>query len=165
MKNYKNIPGYENYYINEIGNIISTKIAHRGKKIEGSITDFGYKRIKLIKNGEPIRTFVHNLVAISFIPNPNNKPCINHKDGDKLNNHKDNLEWCTWSENLKHAHITGLRKSGKKTIPKELIELIKVKYETERTEWGERYHSHRSLAIVSGLSKKVITKILNGYYD
>jgi len=165
MEGFEIIPGFLDYYINENGEIISTKRVDKGKILKGWVNDYGYRRVKLTLEGKEIRTFVHNLVALTFISNPENKPCINHKDGDKLNNNVNNLEWCTWSENLKHAHDTGLRKSGKKTIPVELIRFVKVKYEIERTEWGERYHSHRSLSIVTGLSKKVITRILNGYYD
>lgn len=71
------------------------------------VTNFhGYKTI----NYKSKTHYVHRLVAKAFIPNPNNKPCVNHKDGNKLNNHIDNLEWCTYSENNKHAYRTGLKK-------------------------------------------------------
>jgi len=68
----------------------------------------GYLRVTLAKNGVNKRFAVHRLVAMAFIPNPENKPAINHKDGNKKNNHYSNLEWCTNSENNKHAHKTGL---------------------------------------------------------
>ena len=69
----------------------------------------GYMRIKLSKNG--IRTWylVHRLVALAFIENPDEKPYVNHKDGNKANNSVDNLEWCTSRENQVHAFATGLK--------------------------------------------------------
>lgn len=58
---------------------------------------------------------VHRLVANAFIDNPNNKPEINHIDGNKENNHANNLEWTTRAENMKHFSISGLSRSGEKT--------------------------------------------------
>lgn len=67
-----------------------------------------YLRIKLHKDGFSKGFYIHRLVALMFIPNPENKPCVNHKDGDKLNNHYTNLEWCTDAENNRHASLMGL---------------------------------------------------------
>lgn len=69
----------------------------------------GYLAVGLCINGIAYTKMVHRLVAEAFIPNPDNKPEVNHKDGNKLNNKADNLEWSTYSENLQHAYNTGLR--------------------------------------------------------
>ncbi len=66
-----------------------------------------YARVSLSKNGKVNRVSVHRLVAEAFIPNPYDKPCVNHKDNNGLNNHVDNLEWVTHSENMLHAQKQG----------------------------------------------------------
>lgn len=69
----------------------------------------GYKQVFVSVHNKRYMRYVHRLVAECFIPNPNNAPEINHKDGDKSNNTVDNLEWCTRSENAIHAIRTGLK--------------------------------------------------------
>ena len=69
-----------------------------------------YKRVVLSKNKNKKTFSIHRLVAKAFIFNPKNKPQVNHKDGDKLNNNISNLEWVTASENHIHAHKIGLKK-------------------------------------------------------
>ena len=66
-------------------------------------------------NGIKRKVKVHRMVAESFIPNPENKPCVNHKDGDTHNFKIDNLEWVTESENSRHALQTGLKSVGDQT--------------------------------------------------
>ncbi len=69
----------------------------------------GYKYISLSYLGVKTNYSVHRLVADAFIPNPEGLPCVNHKDGNKLNNHVDNLEWCDYSYNNHHAYDTDLK--------------------------------------------------------
>lgn len=84
---------------------------------ERYIKDFtnpaGYHYVDLFLDGEKVREAVHRLVGLSFIPNPENKPIINHKDGNKGNNWDWNLEWATYRENNLHAYQTGLHKPVK----------------------------------------------------
>lgn len=69
-----------------------------------------YESVNLTINGKGKSYFIHILVAIAFIPNPENKPQVNHKDGNKSNNYDYNLEWVTASENMRHAFDNGLNK-------------------------------------------------------
>ena len=73
-----------------------------------------YYAITLYKNNKQKTFSVHRLVAIHFIPNSENKPQVNHKDGNKLNNNVDNLEWCTRKENVQHAWKNGLCENVRK---------------------------------------------------
>lgn len=115
MKLYS-IPQYEGLYeIDRNGNVYSLPkqegfyFRETYKKIATYIDYKGYKCCKLVLNGKVKIEKIHRLVAKVFIPNPENKPQVNHIDGDKLNNNINNLEWCTASENQIHAVKTGLR--------------------------------------------------------
>ena len=76
----------------------------------------GYCELSLHKNGKEKRFKVHRLVAEAFIPNPNNLPEVNHIDGNKENNTLSNLEWVTSSENQKHRHLIGNKKTSNRHI-------------------------------------------------
>ena len=101
------IPEFDSYFVNEQGEIFSSKRVPL-IKIKQKINK-GYAYVYLCKNSKHTTLKVHRIVAQAFIANPENKPEVNHKDGNKLNNHVDNLEWCTRSENNKHAWTTGLK--------------------------------------------------------
>lgn len=81
---------------------------------ESKSSQDGYYRIRLRRDSKWITRGVHNLVAIAFIPNFENKPFVNHKDGNKRNNHVDNLEWCDGSYNIIHAYEFGLNANSKR---------------------------------------------------
>lgn len=76
--------------------------------LKGIYSDKGYLTVGLTKDGKSKKVKIHRVVAIAFIVNPENKPEVNHLDGNKQNNRLDNLEWVTGEENVKHAIEMGL---------------------------------------------------------
>ena len=103
---FKSIKGFEGYYeISNLGNVRST--SYKGTKILKSAGK-RYLQVLLCINQIKTHKLVHRLVAEAFIPNPNNYPVVNHKDGNKKNNTVDNLEWCTTDYNNQHAKKTNL---------------------------------------------------------
>lgn len=87
---FRDIPGYEGLY--EVSNL--GRVRRDGRILKPSKNKKGYLLVSLFKNGIERKAYIHRLVAQSFLPNPSNFPCINHKDENKTNNIIDNLEWC-----------------------------------------------------------------------
>ena len=117
---WKSITGWEkSHCVSNLGRVKSLKrvIKNTGKNTEYVIDEkimktnlvgAGYMGLIIGTNGIKKRFYLHRLVAEAFIDNPENKPCINHKDGNKLNNYIENLEWVTYKENSIHGYKTGL---------------------------------------------------------
>jgi len=113
------IPGYPNYQISNLERIKSLKrywdnglgwrVGIKTKIITGCINSNGYRVVSLLKSGKCLRVLVHRLIATAFIPNPENKRNVNHKNGVKSDNRIENLEWCTQSENILHSYANGLQ--------------------------------------------------------
>lgn len=116
MEQWKDVVGYEGYYeVSDHGNVrsldkeVRTNIRHvksriiKGKVLKPYKKNHGYYAVSLSKDGKWFTTEIHRLVAKAFLPNPMNKKVVNHKDGNKLNNHIDNLEWTSYKENHWHA--------------------------------------------------------------
>lgn len=131
----KPIKDFDKYLVSEDGKVYSLKSKrylsiNKNKNVE-------YYQVSLWKNNVGYHKYVHRLVAEAFIPNPDNLLEVNHIDGNRLNNHVSNLEWCSRTGNAQHAVDTGLRtytnRLDRETFIKCLYEVINGKSYAELT--------------------------------
>jgi hypothetical protein len=101
------------YHISNFGRLKSLKF-NKERILKQVLSPYGYPSVNLSFKGKMIMKPIHRLVCLAFVENPYNKPQVNHKDGNKLNNNFDNLEWMTSKENNQHAWDNGL--NGRKHI-------------------------------------------------
>lgn len=159
---WKDIEAYEGLYqISNLGRVKSLHSRYKTVDIIKQETVFGYKMVRLYKDKTKKAFRVHRLVAMAFIPNPQNKPQVNHKDGNKANNHVSNLEWCTQSENMKHAYLHGLQKpdtskanEAKRILSPDQVEEVKALLDSGL--------STRKTAALYGIGKSLAWKIKQG---
>lgn len=106
-----------NWFVSNYGKVRQvSKITNYSRVIELSLTGGNIKgRYYAFASNDMPEKYLHRLVAKEFIPNPENKPTVNHIDGNKLNNHVDNLEWATYSENIQHALKSNLIKNTRRS--------------------------------------------------
>lgn len=153
---WKDIKGFRGLY--QVSNTGKVKSLRYNKILKFSINGKGYLQVQFTVNYKFTTFKVHRLVAQAFIPNPENKPEVNHKDGNKLNNNDWNLEWNTTLENNLHARKTGLSKflrgedsSNVKLTEKEVLQIRKSKNKKSSVE----------LANIFNVTKENIRHILN----
>lgn len=149
---YKDIAGFEDYQVSNFGNVKSKQKRRKGKScyyiskekpIKLNLKKSGYFEV-VLTNESLKKTFsVHRLVAIAFIPNPDNKPQVNHINGIKNDNRIENLEWVTASENIIHAVDNGLTNKNRfaKLTAKEVLEIRNLK--NKNTEIAKVYNVTR----------------------
>lgn len=148
---WKDIKGYEGLY--QISNLGRVKRVTTGRILKGDKNKDGYLLVKLCKNSIGSNKRIHRLVAEAFIPNPENKPQVNHIDENKINNRVDNLEWVTANENINHGTRNG--RSGKS----QSIPIIATNLKT-----GESQESYglRECSRQLGLHPQNISAVLKG---
>lgn len=137
----------DDYIITREGKIISKK--RGGKEVKPQPNGKGYLRVHIAGK----MYFVHRLVAEKYVPNPDNKPQVNHKDGNKLNNNADNLEWVTNQENRDHAMKNGLHLQGEACSWSKLTKKA-VQFIREHTEY-----SSKELSEMFGVTRHYINAI------
>lgn len=161
----QDVVGYEEIFsITEDGKVYSKRT---NKFLVQGTTKTGYKVISSRvggRCGKAICLRVHRLVAEAFIPNPENKPHVNHKDGDKSNNCISNLEWVTEHENLQHAWDSGLRKADSiscennvnSKLTEGIVYYIRNSYIPRSSEFGARALSRKF-----GVNKETVLDIVH----
>lgn len=98
LEEWRDVPGYEGLYqVSNLGRVYSFKT---NRYLKMGINSHGYKRAPLLKDDKTQLRNVHRLVALAFIPNPDNKPNVDHINGDKTDNRVTNLKWATQKENI-----------------------------------------------------------------
>lgn len=132
----KDIPGLEGLYsadtegriwseprIGSVGGYKSKELFELNQLLREEVGKTPYYVVHITTNGKTKQVKVHTLVAETFVPNPENKPIVNHIDSNSLNNKPENLEWATHSENNKHAWASGRRKPSKPLTPAQREEI------------------------------------------
>lgn len=103
MTHLVDITGIRGYKINRSGEVYTPA----GLKRKTCFDKYGYERVNIRNNGKRTNYFIHRLLAIAFIPNPENKPIINHINGNRADNRLENLEWVTYAENVQDGFKRG----------------------------------------------------------
>lgn len=144
--------GTTGYEVSDLG-----RIRHGTRVLAGSHHSDGYTFITIHGDQIPL----HRFVACAFIPNPNNLPEVNHKDGNKKNNSAENLEWVTRSENQKHAVKMGLRPKGVSYYNGKFTEKEREKI---KEMWNSEKYTKREISRIYGVSHTCINDILSDKY-
>ncbi len=130
-----------------------------GKEKTQSVSNTGYKTVSICNGGLVKRCSVHRLVAMCYVPNPLNLPEVNHKDGDRFNNHFSNLEWVTRKDNALHStRVLGKNRgslSGTAKLTEEGVRIIK--------QMLDKGHSQTEIAKIFYVTNHAIFRIAKGY--
>lgn len=152
----KEISKYNSLFtVDTDGRVFNTKTGYEYKQ---RLTTNGYMKVGTTYKYKPLDPLVHRLVALQFIDNPENKPQVNHINGDKTDNRVENLEWVTEKENTNHATATGLRvQHGENSHFNKYTE-DSIKLVCELLQDGLRY---KDISLLTGVSVGIICLVKN----
>lgn len=168
---WKSVVGFDGYYegtyeVSNLGRVRSIdRQLDNGSFAKGQVRkilldSFGYPVVGLYKKSKGNQRKVHRLVALAFIPNPENKPAVNHRDGNKQNNNIENLEWVTNRENTNHAYLNKLivaAKGERNSQAKLTIELVNKAKELHALGW-----TYEAIGQVIGVKGLHVSRIIKG---
>ena len=159
---WKPIEGFEElYHVSNYGRVKST-IPHNGTNeriLKPHSVGRGYLQIGLHKEGKTYDKLIHRLVAEAFIDNPNNLPCVNHKDENKGNNHVQNLEWVSYKENDNYG--TRNKRNAEARINHPNMSKIVLQYSLDGT-FIKEYHSVQEVERQLGFNQGNIASCCRG---
>lgn len=169
---WKQVIGYEaSYAVSSLVNVksIDREVKHnyggvavkKGKDLKKISDKDGYLFVNLKKEQKGSSQRVHRLVAIAFIPNPESKPHVNHKNGIKFDNHLENLEWNTLSENRTHAYCTGLQNGlNRRGIKSNFNKLSESQVLEIRSIYVSKKITQKELAKIFNVTQSCINSII-----
>jgi hypothetical protein len=160
MVDWRVVSEYPGYSVNKQGDILNNDTK---KQLKPTKFSNGYMFVTLCDENGHHKNSVHRLVAKAFVDNPKGYDYVNHIDGNKSNNKAENLEWCTQSENMKHAYGTGLQKPIRSQIEYSLSRSAeKRKRPVRNSETGACYSSIIECANAEGVTHSAISFHLSG---